>query len=412
MSQILFLTQVLPFPLDAGPKIRAYYVLRHLCQRNDVTLVSFIRDDDREDCLEHLQSLCTVHTVPILRSTLRNARALVKAGITGAPTIIVRDELGGMRRLLFDLVRSQSFDVIHADQTSMAQYALFAKSEVPDRKAHASARTLLDAHNALYRVFGQLGSSEPAWLKRQFYRRESRALARYEKRLVEMFDQVTYVTERDRVALEGGTHDGDGSPRVLPICCDLADRAPIQPSPTPRYVTHLGTMFWPPNIDGVLWFAREVWPSVLDRVPQARFQIIGKRPPPEIESLASDFQGVDVSGYVADPTPQLSRTAAFIVPLHAGAGMRVKIIDAWCWGIPIVSTTVGAEGIKARDGEHLLIADDASSFADAVVSLLSEPETRERLRRNGRLWVQERYDWRKVYKQWDSIYASLLSDLG
>ena len=410
MSRILFLTQVLPFPLDAGPKIRAYYVLRHLCETNNVTLVSFIRDDDREDCLDHLRSFCTVHTVPMLRSPLRNLRALLKAGITGAPTVIVRDESVEMRRLLCELVRSQSFDVIHADQTSMAQYALYAKSMVTARSTRMSPRTLLDAHNALYRVFGQLGASEPSWLKRQFYRREARAFAQYERRLVEMVDQVTYVNESDRVALEGGSFLGEGSPRVLPICCDLTDRAPIKPSLNPQYVTHLGTMFWPPNIEGVLWFAREVWPCVLHSAPQARFQIIGKRPPPEVESLVADLPGIDVCGYVADPTPHLSQTAAFVVTLHAGAGMRVKIIDAWCWGIPMVSTTVGAEGIEARDGEHLLIANSATAFAEAVVSLLTEPETRRRLRQNGRLWVQEHYDWRKVYKRWDDVYASLLSD--
>ena len=144
-------------------------------------------------------------------------------------------------------------------------------------------------------------------------------------------------------------------------------------------------------------------------MPGARFQVIGKRPPRKIQALATGPGGIDVLGYVADPTPMLGKTAAFVVPLHVGAGMRAKIVDAWCWGVPIVSTTVGFEGIQALDGDHLLLADDAKSFSDAVVRLLTEPETRERLRLNGRVWVQQHYDWQKVYKKWDEIYARLQS---
>jgi glycosyltransferase involved in cell wall biosynthesis len=117
-----------------------------------------------------------------------------------------------------------------------------------------------------------------------------------------------------------------------------------------------------------------------------------------------------VTGYVEDLTPYLAETAAFVVPLHAAGGMRVKIVDAWCWGLPVVSTPIGAEGIDLRDGENLLIADTPEAFARAVVTVLQEPQVQARLRANGRRWVEERYDWRRVYPAWDEVYARLMSE--
>ena len=144
-------------------------------------------------------------------------------------------------------------------------------------------------------------------------------------------------------------------------------------------------------------------------VPEARLVVIGKKPPPAVQALATEGgRGVTVTGYVDDPGPYLADTAAFIVPLHAGGGMRVKIVDAWRWGVPIVSTTIGAEGIDVRDGENMLVADTAEAFARAVIRLLQEPALGERLRDSGRRWVQEHYDWRTVYGRWDGVYGKLL----
>jgi glycosyltransferase involved in cell wall biosynthesis len=116
---------------------------------------------------------------------------------------------------------------------------------------------------------------------------------------------------------------------------------------------------------------------------------------------------VEITGYVADPTPYLARTAAFIVPLRAGGGMRVKIVDAWGWGLPIVSTRLGAEGIDVHDGENLLLADTPDAFAGAVARLLTTPALGEHLRANGRAWVEERYNWQRVYPRWDKVYEKL-----
>jgi len=422
VAHILFLTQVLPYPLDSGAKTRAYYVLRHLAQQHRITLVSFVRDDNHPEDIAHLAHYCgAVHTVPMQRSRWRDLRAVLKAWLTGQSTIIARDEIPAMHALLKQLTATQTFDAIHADQASMAQYALYVQSQSAIRNPQSPIPIILDAHNALFHIPERLANHERNPLKRWFLRREARALARYEAHTYPEFTHVVFVSAEDRAAIQEQITNYElrmtnrnsqfaiRNSNIIPICVDPDDRSLVQRVANPRAVLSLGTMFWPPNVEGVLWFAREVFPRVLARVPDARFVIIGKNPPASVRSLAATLPNVEITGYVPDPTPYLAETAAFVVPLNAGGGMRVKIVDAWGWGLPIVSTTIGAEGIDVRDGENILLGDTPEAFAAAVIRLLENPTLGEHLRANGRQWVETHYNWRTVYAQWDKVYERVLS---
>ncbi len=399
MARVLYLTQVLPYPLNTGAKVRQYYVLRYLCQKHQLTLVSFVRADDRPEYIAHLEGLASVHTVPMSRSRWQDARAVIKGLLTSQPIVIARDEIAAMQAAIERLLANEHFDFIHADQVSMAQYGLLGQGP----------RRILDLHNAMCLVTQRLADNEPNPIRRLAMRRETKALARYEAGLCACFDSVVFVTDQDRQAIESKILDSrfkisNNGFSTIPICVDPADKPPIAPVANPYRVTAVGLMFWPPNAEGVVWFAREVWPQIYARFPQARFTVVGKNPPPQISRLHGQG-GIEVMGYVQDLGRILAETAVFIVPLHAGGGMRVKILDAWCWGLPIVSTSIGAEGIALRAGENILLADSAEAFAQATARLLSEPGLNQSLRQNGRRWVEEKYDWRRVYSAWDKIYA-------
>jgi glycosyltransferase involved in cell wall biosynthesis len=146
-------------------------------------------------------------------------------------------------------------------------------------------------------------------------------------------------------------------------------------------------------------------------VPDAILTVIGKSPPGELRRDSRPSNGIEVTGYVDDPTPYLAETAVFIVPLHAGGGMRVKILDAWIWGLPVVSTSVGAEGIDGLSGGDLLLVDSPDDFAAAVVKVMRRPELADRLSAAGRRKVEVRYNWRAEYKAWDDVYAPTLTDI-
>ena len=196
---------------------------------------------------------------------------------------------------------------------------------------------------------------------------------------------------------------------VVPISVDPDEIrvVPHRPGVAPT-ILHVGTMFWPPNVAGVLWFAREVLPLVHQRLPEARFVVVGKAPPPDVQALAADPRIV-ITGYIAELEPHLAEADVFVVPLHAGGGMRVKILDAWLWGLPIVSTPIGAEGIDVRDGKNILLAGDAPAFASAVCQLLTDDSLNRRMRVSGRNWVERNYSWQAVYQKVDQVYAKLVT---
>ncbi len=405
MARILYLTQVLPYPLSTGAKVRQYYVLRYLSQYHEVTLVSFVRPDDRAEHVAHLQTFCAaVHTVPMRRSVWRNVRAGLKALITGQPIVIVRDEIKPMQQLLARLLASEPFEAVHADQVAMAQYALRAA-----RAIGPALKRVLDLHNAMYLVTQRLADNETNPIKRLITQRETRALAKYEAQLCAKFDRVVFVTDDDRRAIETqidryGVKVKPEHFATIPICSDPFDKAVITPVAKPFRVTALGVMFWPPNAEGVAWFAHEAWPQVRANFPEARLTIVGKNPPPMLTDMHGT-NGIEVLGFVPDVRSILAETAVFIVPLRAGGGMRVKILDTWCWSLPIVSTRIGAEGIVVQDGENILLADTADELAQAVKRVLGEAKLADRLRKNGRQWIESQYDWRTTYHAWDDIYG-------
>jgi glycosyltransferase involved in cell wall biosynthesis len=418
-ARVLFLTQVLPFPLVGGAKIRAYYMLRQLAQSHEVTLVSFTRADDQAEDIAHLRQFCAaVHTVPMRRSLIKDGAALLESVAGDSPLVIARDRLPEMELLLRSLVGKEGYAVIHADQTSMAYYALYA------RDAHGAEKrplTVLDQHNALYLVVERQAAYERNRFKRLLWRREARQLADYEASLCLAFDEVMTVTEEDRRVLLGLlpaelAAEREGHLTAVPICVDPAELPVIEHIDQGPRILHLGTMFWPPNIEGVLWFAQAVLPHVLREVPEARFTIAGKNPPPEVQALGAASaplaKHVEVTGFVPDPQILLATSRVFVVPLLAGGGMRVKILDGWQWGLPIVSTTIGAEGILTEPGENILLADEPQAFAAAVVRLLQDDDLVCRMRENGRQWVQTHYNWREVYQRVDGVYERLMPILG
>lgn len=397
---ILFLSQVLPYPLDAGPKMRSYYVLRHLSQKHKVTLLTFVRDTDSAENVAHLAEFCdAVHTVPMRRSRLRDVKFLAQSLLTQQSFLIIRDELPAMTAKLQELAAAETFDAVHADQLWMAQYALAAKAVSP------ASKLILDQHNAVYLIPQRLAESTSNVIKQQFLSRESQSMAAFEADVCRRFDHVVWVTQEDYQAvstLPEAQAGGLAPSTVIPICADPTHINPVEKAANKKRITFLGGLHWPPNAEGIVWFAQHVFPQIRAQIPDAVLTVIGKNPPAGL-----DGESIEVTGYVDDPLPCLTETAAFVVPLHAGGGMRVKILDAWSWGLPIVSTTIGAEGIETQHEQNILIADTAADFAQATIHVLNDPALAQKLEQGGRQSVIEKYNWRTIYPAWDDVYTGL-----
>jgi glycosyltransferase involved in cell wall biosynthesis len=158
-----------------------------------------------------------------------------------------------------------------------------------------------------------------------------------------------------------------------------------------------------PNIDAVLWFAREVLPSIREERPQVRFWIVGKDPHPRLAPLQQD-PGVVVTGFVDDIRPYIGSAALYVIPLRIGGGTRLKVLEAMAMGKAIVSTTVGCEGFDLEQGQHLAIADEAETFARTVVELLDHAERRGELGQTARQYAAAHYDWQMIVPLLEKVY--------
>ncbi len=400
--RVLFIAQVFPYPLDSGPKIRAYYVLRYLASHHRVTLVAFLTHPRERRYVDHLASFCeAVYPVERPRSLWREGLAMARSLLTGRPFMIERHFDRGMARLVEGLAARERYDLIHVDQVKVAQYGLRIEG-VP---------RVIDKHNAYALVLKGVAETDPSPLRRLVARLDWRRMARYEGMLCRTFDGVVAVTEADRDALLRFSGDGREIP-VIPIATDCEAARPVRRRADARDVLILGSLFYPPNVDGAVWFAREIFPRIRAEVPDARLLLIGGRPAPEVVALGRE-DGVEVTGYVEDLQPYLERTAVMAVPLRFGSGMRVKILDGLAWGLPMVSTSVGCEGIDVTPERDILLADSPETFAAQVVRVLRDRRLAESLSTNGRRLAEQRYDWRVLYPRWDEVYARALgsSDL-
>jgi glycosyltransferase involved in cell wall biosynthesis len=309
---------------------------------------------------------------------------------------------GEMKRKIQEIVRSQSFDIIQIEQSHMAPYIQYTA----DADSAVRLITLYDIgapqYERILRIQGSLPSRCRTRLDAFFLRRwEPTYLAR-------RFDKCMVVSPVDRDLLCQA--NPSLAPAVIPNGVDTAQYDLLPELSDSKEILFIGKMNYPPNVDGALFLHREVLPLVREQVPQARLRIVGTSPSPEIQALAADPM-VEVTGEVEDVMPHYRSACLSAVSLRAGGGTRIKILESMAFGRPVVSTSLGGEGLAVTHGENILLADTPADFASWTVRLLSDQRLRQRLVGKGRRLVETTYDWEVIAQQLLQVYdeAALLS---
>ncbi len=305
-----------------------------------------------------------------------------------------------MRREVRRMAADARVELLHVEFTYLAGY-------VAEADAGTCATVLVDEELnfvARRREFEAAPVSVPGlaalWEARKFRRQEIEGARR--------FDKVLAITEEERAAFLAAAPDLDVG--VYPNCVDAERFAPAPGISTePGALLFVGNFEHRPNVDAAAWFVREVLPRVRSTAPDARLDLVGAYMPPEIRRL-QDGCSVRVLGYVDDVRPHLARSAAFVSPVVSGGGMRGKVLEALAMGCPVVSTSLGAQGIAARHERELLVADTAEEFAEAVARLLGDAPLRAALGARGRELVLRRYDDRQVFPRLEALYEDLVRE--
>jgi sugar transferase (PEP-CTERM/EpsH1 system associated) len=398
--KLLFVTGTLPYPPTDGWKIRVFALLRGLAQRHSVSVVSFVRRIDDALAEERLRDQgIDLH---VIRRDHRYAPSKLFQGLVGQtafPILNYRDDR--MTRLLHGVLQSETFDIVQVESIHMAQYCL----GLPQT-------TILDLHNIESLLMRRYARQESNPLKRLYAEVTWRKLAAYERETCGRFSHCLTCSDEERVLLQ--TRSGVDRVTVIPNGVDMdayaADDNELPNGaglPPGDRVVFVGRMDYHANVEGVRWFSRHVWPRIRANRPGAIFQIVGGYPVPAISRLARAGE-IEVTGFVRDVRPYVRQASVVVVPLRVGGGTRLKILEALALGKPLVSTTVGAEGIEAVPDRDLVIADRPEAFGDEVVSLLSQSQRREALGDAGRRLVQSQYNWKSIVKELETIYEHCL----
>ncbi|HEX5473905.1 MAG TPA: glycosyltransferase [Vicinamibacterales bacterium] len=388
--RILWLKADLLLPLDKGGKLRTWHLLRHLARRHDVTYLAFAAPDEPQAHIDGMREVArAVHVVPRVDPPKRSVRFYADAARHMAnplPYAIGKYRSRAFAARVEQLLAEQPFDLVVSD-------FIVPAVNLP---ARLPCPALVFTHNVEAEIWRRHAATSTGPVARYLYGVQHRRMLRFEGQALARFDGVLAVSEADRDTL-GRLYPGAlRSPaHVVPTGVDTSffDASAV-PADGPALV-FTGSMDWLPNEDAMRWFCRDVLPRIRADVPGTTLTIVGRAPTPAVRRLAEE-PGVTVTGRVDDVRPYMAAGAAYVVPLRIGGGTRLKIFEAMAMGKAVVSTTVGAEGLPVRSGEHLLVADDADAFASAVVRLLRHPEERQALGAAARAFVVAGYDWEVV----------------
>jgi glycosyltransferase involved in cell wall biosynthesis len=289
------------------------------------------------------------------------------------------------------------FDVVDIVDSYMAPYL----EALPSPLRRKTVLTFIDV------VFSKVHREvhvEPRRLRRLRTWLYSRAMRNWEPSYAERFTRCITVSDADRDLLL------TANPRlaidVIPNGVDTTRYQSLGDSPGQPALVFVGNMAYRPNVDGMLLFCHEVYPRLKMDTPDLQLWITGLDPPQEVLNLAGD--GVHVTGTVDDVRHLYARSTVAVVPLRAGGGTRLKILEAMALGRPVVSTTIGCEGLEVVDGEHLLVADTAQEFARKTTLLLRDTSLRTRLSQRARALVVTRYDWDVIARRLVQVYADVV----
>jgi polysaccharide biosynthesis protein PslH len=416
--RILVISTQLPYPPNNGGASRMFHIYRRLGQRHTITWACPLWDDAAQ-YLGDVKQFCA-HFVELPQSEAISfpdrgwRRLLFKVvsrlhwerlfvfcyGYPQAPGMYWLPASPERIKTLRDLAASSNFDVIISEFEGNAELAaqLGLDMRVPK---------VITLHNAQSQLFQRGRQSQPMTFEdKLFFWPELWQVQRYEKQFYPKQDLAVVMSQEDYAMIQRRCPE-----LPLELIANGADLEYFCPTPNEsdnragKSLIYFGHFGYPPNAAAMVYFCREIFPHIRRRVPDAQIFVIGKSPPDEIRNC----DGVQVLGFVPDIRLYAAQADVMVAPLLSGGGTRLKILEAMGMGKPVVSTTIGAEGIHYTHGQDILIADDPQVFADEVVKLLEDPAMRSRIGKAGRSLVEREYDWAVLTDQFEAALRRIVN---
>lgn len=387
---ILFLTQRVPYPPDRGDRIATYHYLQHFWARGDRVRIGCLSAEEDREALAYLGERAVAVCAPKIDER-RNKILALRGLLTGKPLTLPFFANRQLAAQVREWVREDPPDVVIVYSSSMAQYAV----DIPDA---IRVMYFAELDSDKWRQYAARRGPGPG---RWIYGREARLLLEFEREIARTFDASAVVSEVEKdLFLE---YIPEVTPHVIPNGVDVEhfssagdDRREL------HTIVFTGVMDYEPNVDGVLWFAAEVWPELKAKFPLARFLVVGNRPTPAIRAL-EEVDGITVTGWVESTTPYFDESAVCVAPLRIARGLQNKVLEAMSMGLPVVATTPAAQGLGVVPADTLVVEDSARAIADAISALFESPESARAIGARAAAFVRDHFHWSNTYAKLDTM---------
>jgi len=397
---ILQIAPRVPFPPDDGGKIGIFNITKYLSLRgHNITLVTFENLlDTKKDYLE-LQNYCKLFVVP--KNLNNSIGSIVKSLFSNISYNIEKYGSKEMLQKVLELLETKEFDIVHIDGLHMARYGVEIKKffDIP---------IALREHNIESIIMKRVSENAKNILIKSFTLLQYKKIYNYEKYVTSKFDECIVITKEDDFTLK--KMNPKAQTFVIPAGADTSFFYPLPVKEVDSSIVFVGSLEWFPNVEGIMWFLNRIYPIIKQKIPLFKLYIVGKNPPESI--LSYNSPEIIVTGYVKDVREYVSKSSLVVVPLRIGGGMRIKILESMAMGKAVVSTTIGAEGIDAKNDEEIIIRDREDDLVNAVTDLLVDEGKRKRIGENALKFVREKYTWEKVAERFEEEYLRLIRQRG
>ena len=400
--RILWLKTELLHPVDKGGKIRTYNMLKELKREHHVTYLTLddgsASSEDRRKATEYCHELVCIPHAHRAKFTPGFYVDLFLNLVAQHPYAVKKYESRAMRREIVERERNDTFDLLVCDFLAPA-------GNVP---ASLAMPAMLFQHNVEAMIWKRHHEVQTNPVKKAYLYGQWKKMRRFEAEMCRRFDSVIAVSADDREQMKREY----GVEAVFDVPTGV-DTEFFRPSgnvkAAPHSLVFTGSMDWLPNDDAIRYFMREIMPLIKKRVPDVKLTVVGRSPASALVDLSKEDPSLSITGRVDDVRPYIESAAAYVVPLRIGGGTRLKIFEAMAMEKAVISTTVGAEGLPLSDGVELLLADEAATFADAVVRVLTDSAYASELGQCAASVVRENFGWRQVTERFISICTNTKS---
>jgi len=398
--KILQLTKKFPYPLKDGEAIAITYLARGLHQLGcELTLLSmntvkhFFDRNTLPAAFDHYKQIELV----TIDNRLKAKDALLNL-FSGQSYHIERFDSEDYKQQLIQLLQANTYDIIQLETLYLAPY-------VPTIRKYSKAKVVMRSHNVEHEIWQRITDNTSWGPKKWYLSLLSKRLKNYEQQMLNAYDMLVAITQRDLDFFESF---GSRLPsHVAPIGLDSKRYTPsLQYKKVPSFC-FIGSLDWMPNLEGVEWVLQEVWPKVVEQFPSAVFHVAGRNTPEHL--LKQAWPNVKMHGEVPSAVDFINAHEVMLVPLFSGSGMRVKILEGMALGKAVVSTTIGLEGIAAKDQEEVLIADTVNLFVQAIVDCLSGQVQVEQMGKKAITFIEKTFDNRTIAKKLLDFYQNSLN---